>query len=71
MAELVREAIDAWLDAQGVRVVPEDEWQRRFDDLLARRRELARERPGRPETVERDVLAAVCEARRARAARRR
>jgi Arc/MetJ-type ribon-helix-helix transcriptional regulator len=71
VAELVREALDAWLDSQGVRAVPEDEWQRRFDDLLARRRGRARTRPVKPETVERDVLTAVREVRRARAARRR
>ena len=71
VAELVREAVDTWLDAQGVRVVPEDEWQRRFDGLLTRRRELAHARPPRPEAVERDAVAAVREARRARAARRR
>jgi hypothetical protein len=71
VADLVREAIDGWLEAQGVRAVSDDEWQRRFDALLARRRKLAGARPANEADVERDVLAAVREVRRARAARRR
>jgi len=35
---LVREAIDTWLESQGVRVVLEDERERRFDALVRRRR---------------------------------
>lgn len=71
VAELVRDAVDAWLEAQGVAVVPEDEWQRRFDELLTRRRERDRTSRPKPEAVDRDVQAAVREVRRARAARRR
>jgi hypothetical protein len=69
VAELVREAVDAWLTAQGVRKLDEDEWERRFDSLLARRRSLANTRSS--EEVERDVAAAVREVRKARAARSR
>ena len=71
VAELVREAIDAWLEAQGVRRIPRDEWERRFDALLARRNRTAHELGLSEEEVERDVMAAVREVRKARAARRR
>jgi len=71
VAALVREAIDDWLGAQGVSVVPEDEWQRRFDELLARRHDRDRTSGAKPEAVDQDVQAAVREVRRARAARRR
>lgn len=71
VAGLVREAIDAWLESQGVRVIDEDEWGRRFDALLARRDRIAREQGFPADDVERDVLAAVREVRRARTARRR
>lgn len=70
VAALVREAIDRWLDEQGVRRVGEDEWGRRFDSLLERRRTVAAGRGFSEEDVERDVMAAVREARKARAARR-
>lgn len=71
VAELVREAVDAWLDEQGVRRVDEDEWGRRFDALLRRRDQIARKRGFDPDEVERDVMDAVREVREARAARRR
>ncbi len=71
VAVLVREAIDAWLEAQGVRSVSEDEWQRRFDVLLGRRRTIAREQSFSENEVEEDVALAVREVRKARAARRR
>jgi hypothetical protein len=71
MAELVRQALDEWLAAQGVRVLGEDEWARRFDALLTRRRGAAGARPPSPSAVQNDVTAAVREVRRARAARRR
>jgi hypothetical protein len=71
VAELVREAVDAWLDSQGARRVPADEWELRFDALLDRRARLARERGFDPAEVERDVMEAVREVRRARSARRR
>jgi hypothetical protein len=71
VAVLVREAVDEWLRAQGARRVSEDEWQRRFDELLRRRDRIARERGFDEAEVERDVMAAVRDVRRARAARRR
>ena len=71
VAVLVREAVDNWLEAQGVRRIPSNEWERRFDTLLDRRRQIARERGFDEGEVERDVMAAVREARKARAARRR
>jgi hypothetical protein len=71
VAELVREAIDAWLDANGIRMVDDDEWTRRFDALLARRREIAEAEGFDPDVVERDVVAEVRAVRKARAARRR
>jgi hypothetical protein len=70
VAALVREAVDAWLDGQGVRVVGEDEWQRRFDALLRHRTQVAAELGASDEAVERDVALAVRAVRKARAARR-
>ena len=71
VASLVREAIASWLSAQGAVVIPEDEWERRFDALLEQRRGIARELELGEDEVERDVMAAVREVRKARAARRR
>ncbi len=71
VAELVREAIDAWLGEHGVRPVSTDDWEQRFDELLARRGRIAGEQGFQSEEVERDVLDAVREVRRTRAARRR
>lgn len=71
VAVLVREAVDAWLDAQGIRAIAPDEWERRFDDLVGRRRAIAEREGFDEQTVEDDVLAAVREVRRSRAARRR
>jgi hypothetical protein len=71
VAALVREAVDAWLRAQGVRKIDDDEWKRRFDALFEERRKIAQERGFDPEQVERDVMAAVREVRKARTARRR
>ena len=70
-AALIRRAIDEWLEQQGVRDIAEDEWERRFDALLARRSTAAKDLDVRPDEVERDVIEAVREVRRARAARRR
>jgi hypothetical protein len=71
VAQLVREALDEWLASQNVRPIREDEWSRRFGDVLTRRKELADERGWTEKQVERDVMAAVREVRKARAARRR
>ncbi len=69
VAALVREAVDAWLDAHGVSDVPADEWSRRFDALLARRGRLATAEEWDPERVDADVHRAVAEVRSSRAAR--
>jgi hypothetical protein len=71
VAELIRQAVDHWLAAQNVRAIPEDEWERRFDRLLARRRAVAAEIGVDEAQVERDVQQAVRDWRKARAARRR
>jgi hypothetical protein len=71
VAQLVREAVDAWLSSQNVRVVSEEDWRRRFGELLGRRAAIARERHWTEEEVERDVTDAIREVRRARAAGRR
>lgn len=71
VAELVREAVDAWLVAQGVQPIDEAEWQKRFMTLLARRRSLAEGQARDLDAVERDVAIAVAEVRRSAPARRR
>ena len=71
VAALVREAVDAWLSAQGARQIPRDEWESRFDALLRRRDRIAKEHGFTEEEVERDVMEAIREVRKARAARRR
>jgi hypothetical protein len=70
VAALVREAVDQWLQAQGARRLPEDEWGQRFEQLLQRRDRIAQERGFDEAGVERDVMEAVREVRRTRAARR-
>jgi Ribbon-helix-helix protein, copG family len=71
MAELVREAIDEWLKSQGVQVLDEDEWAKRFETLLARRRAVGKRRSPSPTELDRDVAEAIREVRRTRAAGRR
>jgi len=71
VASLVREAVDSWLEAQGVRQIDEDEWVRRFEELFRRRERIAKQGGFDPEQVERDVMEAIREVRKARAARRR
>ena len=70
VAELVREAVDAWLEGQGVRRVSEDDWAARFGQLMGRRRRLAADGGWTAENVEHDVERAIAEVRRNRAARR-
>jgi Ribbon-helix-helix protein, copG family len=70
VAALVREAVDAWLAAQGARRIPEDERQRRFEALLRRRDRIWRELGVSEEEVEREVAEAIRQVRKARAARR-
>lgn len=71
VAELVRDAVDSWLAAQGLKEIPQDEWQARFDALMARRRAIAEQERFSEEEVLRDANAAVREVRRMRTARRR
>lgn len=71
VAELVREAIDGWLEDQGVRTIAPNEWEQRFDALLEQRRAIAKGQNFPEDEVDRDVMAAVREVRKARAARRR
>lgn len=71
VSELIREAVDAWLRAQGVQVIDEGEWERRFANLLGRRTEAATRLQPSERVVESDVAAAIAEVRRAAAARRR
>jgi len=66
VAALVRQAIDEWLGTNGVRAIPEDEWQARFEQLLGRRSKVARKLRPSANRVERDVTAAVAEVRAAR-----
>lgn len=69
VAVLVREAVDAWLDLQGVQVVDSDEWDRRFRALLQRRAEVATAEGFDEQAVRRDVTAAVAQVRSERRAR--
>lgn len=71
VAQLVRDAVDSWLAAQGVHAIPKDEWEARFDALLERRQKVAERRGWTEEQVVRDVDEAVREVRRMRAAHRR
>lgn len=75
VAELVRDAVDSWLAAEGIRAIPPDEWEARFDALLGRRRRIAKGAGFSEERVLSDVHAAVAEvrsgARRSRTAHRR
>lgn len=71
VAQLVRDAVDSWLAAQGVRAIPKDEWEARFDALLERRQKVAERRGWTEEQVVRDVDEAVREVRRMRATHRR
>lgn len=66
-------AVADWLVANGVRLsrVRDDEWQRRMEAFLDRRRALASEHGWTEEEVAADVDAAVAEVRGERAARRR
>jgi hypothetical protein len=71
VAEIVREAVDAYLAEHGVRRISEDEWAARLGTLLARRRKVAADGHWAPAAVEEDVARAVADVRRTRAARRR
>jgi hypothetical protein len=71
VAALVRQAVDSWLETQGAREIPADEWDQRFEELLTRRRRIWLELGISEEEAERDIEEAVREVREARAARRR
>ncbi len=71
VATLVREAIDDWLAEQGVEAVGDDEWQRRFDELLRRREGIAAAHAFDERKVADTVTEAVRAVREAGAARRR
>jgi hypothetical protein len=66
----VREAVDAWLAREGDGVADREEWGRRLDLLLQRRRRIAETLELDEADVERDVERAVREVRE-RPARRR
>lgn len=70
VAALVREAIDGYLESQGVRRLEDDEWKRRFDALVGERRRTAESLGLTEDQVEREVFEAIREVREARAARR-
>ncbi len=70
VAELVRDAVDTWLSAQGVKRIDKDEWEARFDALLRRRGDVAQRRRFSEGAVARDVTAAVRDVRRRRTASR-
>ncbi|HEV3376274.1 MAG TPA: CopG family transcriptional regulator [Thermoleophilaceae bacterium] len=70
VAAVVREAVEEWLERNGVRAVEADEWSRRFDALLSQRESAADSEDWTQEDVDRDVAEAVAEVRRARAAGR-
>lgn len=70
MSEMIREAIEAWLSNQGVSVLSEDEWERRFANLLQRRRRVAGRLDITEGEVAADIAEAVSEVRRMRTARR-
>ncbi len=66
VAALIRGVVDQWLDKQGVEVLDQDEWERRFGDLLTRGRLRSRGRELTEADVEDEVALAVQEARAAR-----
>ena len=66
VAALVRQAVDDWLADNGVRQIPADEWEQRFDALLNRRAGVARRVQPTSARVEHDIAAAVAEVRSAR-----
>jgi hypothetical protein len=70
---LVDEALGEWLASRGIRLSPvhDDEWRRRLEAFVERRRVLAEEHGWTDDGVQSDVDAAVNEVREARAARHR
>lgn len=70
MAALVREAIEEYLGKRAPEPLGVDEWKRRFDELLARRRTAAAQAGWAADAVDRDVAAAVSAVRKRRRAGR-
>ena len=80
--KLLRDMLDRWPDGKemtpqidlrerldlynGVRPIPADEWEHRFDALVERRTRVARRVRPAAGRVERDIAAAVAEVRSAR-----
>lgn len=69
VANLVREAVDSWLESQGVERIEPEDWQARFDRLIQRRRQVSDRLAPDPGKVQSDVGAAVRQVRKAGAAR--
>ena len=69
--EILLEAVEPWLIAQGAQAVNKDEWRRIFLEFLAERDTLAAEHGWTEADVQTDVDAAVTEVRAAQKARRR
>jgi response regulator of citrate/malate metabolism len=70
VACLVRSAVGLWILHHKVKPIPEDEWRRRFDALMKRRRRIAKRLGLTQEKVDKAVALAVREVREARRARR-
>ncbi len=68
--DVLVEAVDAWLTAQGIRLVRDDEWRRQFGEFLAKGTDLADQNEWTDEEIEADIASAVKEVREGRAARR-
>ncbi len=66
VAALIRGALDRWLVDQGVEVLEQGEWERRFDSLLSRRRSHSRKQGLAEPDVEHEVALAIQEVRAAR-----
>lgn len=68
VAALVREAIDEWLRAQGIRPIDDAEWDERLRLLLDRRADLRPSLTASDEDIDRDVTEAIRAVREERAA---
>lgn len=71
VAELVREAVDAWLERQGAKTVTDDDWRRALSEALNQQAEFVRRRGLTDEEIDCLVSEAVGEVRSDRATGRR
>jgi hypothetical protein len=71
VAELVREAVDEWLDRRNVRMITADEREERWSRIIGRRQDAADKGGWTGEQVDHDVRLAVAEVRGQAPARRR